>query len=180
MLHSVSMDARKIILEYIQQNGISQEELGRRVGLHRVTMTRYLNYTIDLAGDRLVALMDEAGYEWCPRPNRDIGNRKKGRRKMDTATKVAPYSLVREMIESHGGTMTFHAGGGPGGVWRVVLEGRAMQVDARDRRVNHLDRLYVAKIDNPQTWDDYEPNCPLKPGAFWQLVKMIDLHGEAV
>jgi hypothetical protein len=171
------MDARKLILDYIHRNGISQGELGRRVGLHRVTMTRYLNYTIDLAGDRLVALMDEAGYEWCPKPNRDRGNRKKGRRKMDSTTKVAPYALVREMIEAHGGTMTFHAGGGPGGLWRIELQGRTLTVDVRDRRVNDLDRLYVAKLENPQTWDDYEPNCPLKPGAFWQLVKLIDLRG---
>ncbi len=174
------MDARKIILEHLHRTGISQEELGRRVGLHRVTMTRYLNYTIDLAGDRLVALMDEAGYEWSPKPSRDVGNPKKGKRSMNAVTQAPPYALVRELIESHGGTMTFHAGGGPGGTWRVVLEGRCMQVDARDRRVNHLDRLYVAKTDNPQTWDDYEPNCPLKPGAFWHLVKMIDLHGDAV
>jgi hypothetical protein len=73
--------------------------------------------------------------------------------------------------------MTFHAGGGPGGLWRIELQGRTLTVDVRDRRVNDLDRLYVAKLENPQTWDDYEPNCPLKPGAFWQLVKLIDLRG---
>jgi hypothetical protein len=124
-------------------------------------------------------LMDHVGYEWLPRPNRDRADAKKGRRKMETATKITPYGFVREMVEKHGGTMTFHAGGGPGGRWLIALEGKSLQIDVRDRRVNDLDRLYIAKIDNPQTWDDYEPepNCLLKPDAFWQLMKLIDLRG---
>ncbi len=44
-------------------------------------------------------------------------------------------------------------------------------MEARNDRINDLDRLYVARVDNPKTWDDYERGAPLVEDAFWRLVR---------
>lgn len=84
------------------------------------------------------------------------------------------YRLVRDLVESLGGTSEFRKGGGPGGVWVFNLRGRALMVDARDRSINALDRLYVHKaaVAEPTSWEDYEQDAPLRDDAFWQLLRL--------
>jgi hypothetical protein len=96
---------------------------------------------------------------------------------VDSTKGYVPYRLIREIIKRNNGSMEFQAGGGPGGVWIIKLEGRKWTVAVRDRRANELDHLYVPKTDHPQTWEDYEKTAPLKPDAFWQLMKLIDSQG---
>lgn len=92
---------------------------------------------------------------------------------MDTQTERRPYGRVRSLVESIGGTMTWQPGGGPGGVWELNLRGRTARIEARADRINALDRLYVARVDNPRTWDDYDPEAPLTEDAFWRLVRLF-------
>ena len=86
-----------------------------------------------------------------------------------------PYLRVHDLLSSLGGNMVYKAGGGPGGVWELELRGRQATVPVRDNRVNALDRLYVADIPNPTTWDDYGEDSDLVADAFWRL---LSLFGE--
>ncbi len=69
--------------------------------------------------------------------------------------------------------MSWHPGGGPGGVWELNLYGKTAQVAARDDRINALDRLYVPQVDNPRTWHDYGSPGTLVDDAFWRLVDLF-------
>jgi len=97
---------------------------------------------------------------------------------MGTQSKEVPYGRVRNLVESIGGTMTYQVGGGPGGVWELNLWGRTARIDVRDNRINDLDRLYVARVDDPKTWDDYDPGAPLVEDAFWRLVGLFQNQPE--
>jgi hypothetical protein len=88
-----------------------------------------------------------------------------------------PYSAVRDLLLSLGGSMTFKPGGGPGGVWELELHGKHTAVPVRDNRVNRLDSLYVPRITNPVTWDDYGDESLLAADAFWLLIALF--NGEA-
>lgn len=84
-----------------------------------------------------------------------------------------PYEKVQLLLESIGGQMTYRPGGGPGGVWVLHLWGRTTEVEVRDNRVNRLDHLYVAKIQNPKTWEDYALEAELVDDAPWKLVALF-------
>lgn len=83
------------------------------------------------------------------------------------------YVRVRALLEGLGGTMQYHAGGGPGGKWELTLNGRTRWVEVRDHQVNDLDRLYEAAVKHPSTWDDYAPDAPLLPDAVERLVALF-------
>jgi len=85
-----------------------------------------------------------------------------------------PYSEIHDLLASIGGSMTYRPGGGPGGVWELGLRGRHTVVSVRDNRVNALDRLYVAKVADPVTWNDYSENSELASDAFWKLVALFN------
>jgi len=90
---------------------------------------------------------------------------------MATDLTKRPYHEVKSLLESIGGTMTYRPGGGPGGVWVLALRGRTINVEVRDHTINRLDELYVPKVQNPRTWDDYSSR--LVDDAFWILVTMF-------
>ena len=84
-----------------------------------------------------------------------------------------PYAHVRDLVEKHGGSMTFRPKGA-GGDWVLQLEGKTLTVECRSNKANELDRLYKAKVDRPETWEDYAPDAPLVPRAFWGLIRLFD------
>jgi hypothetical protein len=53
-------------------------------------------------------------------------------------------------------------------VWEFNFRGRTARVEARDDQTNDLDRLYVARVDFPSIWDDYDREAPLVEDAFWR------------
>jgi hypothetical protein len=104
-----------------------------------------------------------------------------------------PYEKVRNLLESLGdydselprGKMEWHSGGDPGGFWRLKLgKGPARQikdVPVRNDEANGLDHLYVAKVDNPKTWSDWEHDPGvLREDAFWRLVDMFPRSQESL
>jgi len=93
---------------------------------------------------------------------------------MTTAANFRAYKEVRELVERCGGSMEWRPMG-RGGDWELELHGKSAVVSCRDRSVNALDNLYEPKqgVQDPKTWDDYEPEAPLKQGAFWKLIELI-------
>src|SRR5262245_51594914 len=85
------------------------------------------------------------------------------------------YADVCDLVKRLGGSMVFEPGGGPGGVWTISLHGVTKRVKCRDRSVNDLDMLYIARADVPvpRTWDDYEHPYQLQPDAFWKLIDLL-------
>ena len=82
-------------------------------------------------------------------------------------------SLI-ESVDSEGGRMRWRSGGrGGGGVWVLELKGRTTEVPIHSRKKNALDNLYVPKVDEPRTWDDYDHPGTLKNDAFWGLVALF-------
>ena len=92
---------------------------------------------------------------------------------MTTSMKIRPYKEVHDLLESIGGNMTYRPGGGTGGVWVLSLWGRITEVPVHDHNVNRLDKLYIAKVDIPKTWDDYDLDSKLVDGARWKLVALF-------
>jgi hypothetical protein len=81
------------------------------------------------------------------------------------------YGQVRNLVQSLGGTMEWKPKP-PGGSWILKLHGRTREVPVRDHTsLNDLDPLYVAKVPNPASWDDFENT--LVPDAFWRLVSLF-------
>ena len=92
---------------------------------------------------------------------------------MATEFESRAYPEVHKLLSEIGGEMTYKPGGGPGGVWVLALRGRTREIEVRNRSVNTLDRLYESRVENPRTWDDYEPHARLLPDAFWRLVQLF-------
>lgn len=85
----------------------------------------------------------------------------------------AVYHLIKSMDEE-GGRMWWRSGGsGGGGVWVLEMEGRATEVPVHGRDKNALDELYVPKVDNPKTWDDYDHPGTLKDDAPRRLLALF-------
>lgn len=93
----------------------------------------------------------------------------------ETTTEKEPrvYDPVRSLLMQHDGSMNWKPGGGPGGAWVLELHGKTVVVPCRNNHVNALDRLYVASVPDPQTWDDYPKPGRLLPGAFWLLIDLF-------
>jgi len=92
---------------------------------------------------------------------------------MTTLPEKKPYDKVREVLESIGGSMSYRPGGGPGGVWVLELWEKTTEVEVRDNKVNRLDLLYVAKVDNPKTWADFASAAELVKDVRWKLVALF-------
>ncbi len=94
---------------------------------------------------------------------------------MATVDPARPYNRVRKLVELLGGDMRWIAGGGPGGgKWKLAIGDKVTEVRIQDRSVNDLDRLYVAKVPNPKTWDDYDHDAPFLPDACWQFIRLFE------
>jgi hypothetical protein len=66
------------------------------------------------------------------------------------------YDLLRNIIEGHGGTMTYQREGSRYGAWVISLNGKKATIEAKgDQSFPDLDRLYVPRIVNPTRWEDY-------------------------
>lgn len=102
----------------------------------------------------------------------------KGVATTNARTEGRPYERVRSLVQSIGGTMAYRFGGGHSGVWELNLWGRTARVEVHDNRINDLDRLYIAKVDSPRTWEDYDHGAPLAEGAFWGLVRLFQNQPE--
>jgi hypothetical protein len=76
--------------------------------------------------------------------------------------------------------MEWQSGGaGGGGVYVLKLWGKTFTEPARNMKVNRLDELYVAKVDNPKTWGDYdEPK--LVEDVHWKLVALFLQQNEGL
>jgi hypothetical protein len=96
-----------------------------------------------------------------------------GEDSMSTETDLPrPYARVRTLVREIGGEMNWRPRG-RGGDWEIRLHGKTAIVPCRDRTVNALDALYIAKIRDPKTWDDFEEDAPLVGDAFWRLVDLV-------
>lgn len=52
--------------------------------------------------------------------------------------------------------MTYRRQGYRFGAWEISLAGKTITIEAEGRRTfPELDRLYVPKVVDPKTWDDY-------------------------
>lgn len=92
--------------------------------------------------------------------------------------KHQPYEKIHNLLKDLGGEMEWHAGSGPGGFWRLKLGKESARqtrdVQVRGDEANDLDHLYVAKVDNPKTWADWEHDPgTLREDAFWRLVDLF-------
>jgi hypothetical protein len=82
------------------------------------------------------------------------------------------YGKLRGIVEGRGGTMTYERGGYQYGAWVISLGGKTAIVEATgEHRFAALDRLYVPKVANPITWDDY--SAELVAGAEAQLLALL-------
>ena len=84
------------------------------------------------------------------------------------------YGEVVDLVGRLEGTMTFRAGGSPGGgVWTIALWGKVARVECRSKAVNDLDGLYESPVAEPRTWDDYPQSAELRDDAPWRLVDLV-------
>ncbi len=66
------------------------------------------------------------------------------------------YDLVRSLVESLGGAMTYERKHHRYGAWVVYVRNKTKIIEATGgRSFPELDSLYVPKIKNPKHWDDY-------------------------
>ena len=66
------------------------------------------------------------------------------------------YGKLRDIVESHGGTMTYEREGTRWGAWVVLLDGKKAEFEATgEKSFPRLDRLHVPKVVNPTQWDHY-------------------------
>lgn len=93
-----------------------------------------------------------------------------------TKTKTKPgrrriYGELRSGIEDRGGKMEFDRGGSAHGTWVVRLGDRVGYFESLGTGFPDLDRLYVAKIQNPTHWKHYTNK--LKPEAIEELISKL-------
>ena len=67
-----------------------------------------------------------------------------------------PYGLVRALVESLGGSMTYEKSGFRYGAWVINIGEKSKIIEAcGDQSFPELDKLYKPKVKNPRNWDDY-------------------------
>ncbi len=85
------------------------------------------------------------------------------------------YDEIRTLIVQHGGTMKYEREGYEYGAWVIKLGGKTTVIEAPGiGSFPKLDRLYVPKVPNPKTWDDY--STELVPDAEDKLLRLVRLE----
>ena len=84
------------------------------------------------------------------------------------------YDLVRAVIEKLGGSMEYEREGVQWGAWKLRLGDRKVTFNAGgERSFPELDQLYLPKVTNPTSWDDYKnelvPDVEMKVLALFGL-----------
>ncbi len=86
------------------------------------------------------------------------------------------YEAVYRLIKTtapQGGMRWRSGGSGGGGVWVLKLKGKTAEVPVHGREKNRLDELYVPKVDDPRSWDDYDHAGTLKKDAPNRLLALF-------
>ncbi len=66
------------------------------------------------------------------------------------------YEEIRKLVELRGGTMRFQRSGYRFGAWIITLDDKRVVLESTGRRLlTELDSLYVPKVPEPTTWEDY-------------------------
>ncbi len=85
------------------------------------------------------------------------------------------YDEIRSLVEQHGGKMDFERKGYTHGAWVIRIGGRTRIFESEGDNSNPgLDRLYVPKVPNPKTWNDY--STELVPDAEDKLLRLLRLE----
>ena len=84
------------------------------------------------------------------------------------------YDLVRGVVEKLGGSMEYDRSGVQWGAWKLRLGDREVTFNAGGERCfPELDQLYLPKVTNPTSWDDYKnelvPDVEMKVLALFGL-----------
>ena len=84
------------------------------------------------------------------------------------------YDLVRGVVEKLGGSMDYKREGVQWGAWKLRLGDREVTFNAGgERSFPELDQLYLPKVTNPTSWDDYKnelvPDVEMKVLALFGL-----------
>jgi hypothetical protein len=85
-----------------------------------------------------------------------------------------PYGLVRALVESLGGSMTYKKSGFRFGAWVITKGEKNKIIEAcGNQSFPELDKLYKPKVKNPRNWDDYLNE--LQPDADFRLLILMGL-----
>ena len=85
-----------------------------------------------------------------------------------------PYGLVRALVESLGGSMTYEKSGFRYGAWVINIGEKSKIIEAcGDQSFPELDKLYKPKVKNPRNWDDYLNE--LQPDTDFRLMILMGL-----
>jgi hypothetical protein len=75
---------------------------------------------------------------------------------MTAETQHRAYGKLRDIVERHGGSMTWQREDYRYGAWLVALNGKTTTFEATGMRsFPKLDRLYVPRIVSPTQWNHY-------------------------
>ena len=67
------------------------------------------------------------------------------------------YDKLITIVESNSGEMTKEIRGVKGVIWHITLNGKHKSYDSHgEGHIPELDSLYVPRVVNPKTWDDYK------------------------
>jgi hypothetical protein len=85
------------------------------------------------------------------------------------------YGEIRTLVEQRGGTMKFEREGYEYGAWVIRLGGKSTVIEAPGTEsIPKLDRLYVPRVPNPKSWDDYSNQ--LVPDVEEKLLRLLRLE----
>ena len=171
----MSLNPREIIKQCLAEEGLSQSTFADEIGIHRVTLTRYLNEENDLSGDALLRALRLLGFEITPSasPKRRVNKQRSKKVKSSQA-----YAGVQNLVLAIDGEMSWHPKG-RGGEWRIEAEGRRLVVEVPQvAEANSLDRLYKAKpdVDKPTRTEHFSKE--LRDDALERLREMLNQRGE--
>ena len=91
---------------------------------------------------------------------------------MSTQKKTRAYGKLRDIIERRGGSMAYRRQGYRYGAWEISLDGKRAVIEAMGARTfPAFDSLFVPRVENPKTWDDY--SATLVSDAEQQLLALL-------
>jgi hypothetical protein len=112
-----------------------------------------------------IGVLRDKGYTW-----RDIANFLNDRGVETDHTKIYKmmqrskkmnesrvYDKLITIVENNSGEMTKEIRGVKGVIWHITLNGKHKSYDSHgEGHIPELDSLYVPRVVNPKTWDDYK------------------------